>query len=64
MATRAGARKEKADVVVLAVGVTPQRQLADEIEAAFDNVKVVGDAKKAGLISDAIREGFEKAFVL
>ncbi|MBQ4250059.1 MAG: FAD-dependent oxidoreductase [Clostridia bacterium] len=64
VATRAGARKEKADVVVLAVGVTPQRQLADEIEAAFDNVKVVGDAKKAGLISDAIREGFEKAFVL
>ncbi|MBR2742371.1 MAG: FAD-dependent oxidoreductase [Clostridia bacterium] len=64
VATRAGARKEKADVVVLAVGVTPNRRLADEIEAAFDNVKVIGDAKQAGLISDAIREGFEKAFVL
>ena len=64
VATRAGARKEKADVVVLAVGITPNRAFADEIEASFDNVKVIGDAKKAGLISDAIREGFEKAFVL
>lgn len=57
-------RNEKADVIVLAMGVTPNRSIADEIEAAFDNVKVIGDAKKAGLISDAIREGFEKAFII
>jgi len=65
VADAAGAqRTQKADLVVLAVGTTAPRAYTDELEANFDIVKVIGDAKKAGLISDAIREGFERAFVL
>jgi NADPH-dependent 2,4-dienoyl-CoA reductase/sulfur reductase-like enzyme len=55
---------KEADPVILALGVCPDKSLVEKIKDSFSVVKVVGDAQDAGLISDAIREGFEKAFVL
>ncbi len=49
----------KADKVVIAVGSKPQNSLAEELIALGCNVKVIGDAAKAGLAGKAIREGFE-----
>jgi 2,4-dienoyl-CoA reductase-like NADH-dependent reductase (Old Yellow Enzyme family)/ribulose 1,5-bisphosphate synthetase/thiazole synthase len=53
----------KADIVVLAIGVKPRKELVTEFEAAFNKITVVGDAYKPGLIGDAIREANDKAFV-
>lgn len=54
-----------ADHVVLSLGVKSHRGLLAQLEEAFPGkVRVVGDSSKAGKVSDAIREGFEKSFVL
>ncbi len=52
----------EADTVVLALGVTPRRALVSEFMEAFDNVRVIGDAEKAGRIQEAIKEGYSQAF--
>lgn len=60
-----GAEKEvAADTVILSLGVTPRKSLVEEFEAAFENVKVLGDASKGGRIAEAVSDGFGKAFVL
>ena len=51
------------DAVVIAIGVRSRKKLVEEFEAAFDKITSVGDAHKPGLISDAIREANDKAFV-
>lgn len=51
------------DTVILALGVVPQRQLVESMEAAFDKVMVVGDANKPGQIVDALKEANDKAYV-
>lgn len=53
-----------ADQVVLSIGVKPRRTLLTELEEEFSKVFVIGDAGKVGKIADAVKEGFEKAFVL
>jgi 2,4-dienoyl-CoA reductase-like NADH-dependent reductase (Old Yellow Enzyme family)/thioredoxin reductase len=54
-----------ADRVVLSLGVKSQRGFIAQLEEAFPSkVRVIGDSTKAGKVSDAIREGFEKSFVL
>ncbi|MBQ9015403.1 MAG: FAD-dependent oxidoreductase [Firmicutes bacterium] len=51
-----------ADCVILAAGIRPDSELVDQFRAAFDNVYVVGDARKGGRIATAIREGFEAGY--
>ncbi|MBP2072265.1 MULTISPECIES: FAD-dependent oxidoreductase [Thermoanaerobacterium] len=52
------------DYVVLSLGRTPNTELIDEIKAAFDNVVVLGDAKQAGKIRNAMESGFMAAYNL
>jgi 2,4-dienoyl-CoA reductase-like NADH-dependent reductase (Old Yellow Enzyme family)/thioredoxin reductase len=51
----------KADTVVLAVGVRPQRKLLEELEASFPNLEIhaIGDCVEARDAAEAIREGAE-----
>lgn len=53
-----------ADHVILSLGVKPRQNLLNELETAFPRVRVIGDCGKVGRIAEAVREGFEKAFVL
>lgn len=53
----------QADAVVLAMGVRPERTLADQIMAEFDHVTYVGDVSRTGQIADAMREANDKAYV-
>ncbi len=48
----------EADDVVAAVGREPKPKLADEIWGRVREVYVVGDARKAGRILDAVHQGF------
>jgi len=52
----------EADWVVLALGVRPCKDLADEFKEAFPNVRVIGDAAKGGRIIDATQDARAKAF--
>ncbi|NLB21017.1 MAG: FAD-dependent oxidoreductase [Clostridium sp.] len=52
----------EADTVVLALGVTPRRAMVNEFLDAFENIRVIGDADKAGRIQEAIKEGYSQAF--
>lgn len=53
----------EADTIVLALGVRPRRNLVEEFETAFEEVRVIGDAAKGGRIVEAVEDGFGKAFV-
>ncbi len=53
----------EADTVVLALGVSPRRDVVSEFEASFDEVRVIGDASRGGSIVEAVADGFGKAFV-
>lgn len=54
-----------AERVVLSLGVKPNKGLLEQLNETFPSrVRVIGDSSKAGKVSDAIREGFEKSFVL
>ncbi|QNL43611.1 FAD-dependent oxidoreductase [Oscillibacter hominis] len=55
--------RAEADTVVLALGVRPRSALVEEFERAFPNTVAVGDAARGGRIRDAIRTGFDSAFV-
>ena len=50
-----------ADTVVLAVGVKPDRSLADACRERGIETVVIGDASSPRTITDAVREGFEEA---
>jgi 2,4-dienoyl-CoA reductase (NADPH2) len=50
-----------ADTVVLAMGSRPENSLAQKLEQAGVEVKVIGDAKKCGRIGHAIEDGFKLA---
>lgn len=54
----------EADHVVLSIGVKPRTGLLEQLKQEFSNVSVIGDAHKSGRISDAVREGFEKSYIL
>lgn len=53
-----------ADQVVLSLGVKPRQNLLTELEAGFPKVRIIGDGGKVGRIAEAVREGYEKAYVL
>ncbi len=52
------------DEFVVSLGTRPNTELTVELEAAFDKVIYLGDAKKAGRIEQAIRTGYLAAATL
>ncbi|MBL4937585.1 FAD-dependent oxidoreductase [Clostridium sp. YIM B02515] len=56
--------KVEADKVVLSLGIRSNKALVSVLEEHFDKVRVIGDADKPGRIAEAVRAGFEKAYVL
>lgn len=58
-----GQTRRDADAVVLAVGVRPDRALADALRGVVEPVAVVGDAGRAGQIAGALREAHDKAYI-
>ncbi len=53
-----------ADHVVLALGVAPDKTLLSQYAAVCPRVLTVGDASQSGRITEAVREGFARAYVL
>lgn len=53
----------KVDTIVLALGVSPRRDVVASFEEAFDEVCVIGDASRGGRIVEALNDGYAKAFV-
>ena len=53
----------KADAVVLAMGVTPKKDVVDMFRANFDHVIAMGDAVKGARALEALSDGFTKAWV-
>ena len=53
-----------ADFVVLAVGVESDDSLARELGPSFPRLYTVGDARRAGRIAQAVRDGFDTAWNL
>jgi NAD(P)H-nitrite reductase large subunit len=52
-----------ADWVVMAIGVTPRRSLAETCGERFEQFRVIGDASKPGRILEAMQDAQGKAFV-
>jgi hypothetical protein len=53
-----------ADMVVLAMGVRPDRPDYDALRKAYgDKLILVGDSGRPGQIYDALHSGYDKAFV-
>ena len=53
----------KASCIVLAMGVRPRKETAETFKAAFDNVVVIGDARRGGRILEATQDARGRAFV-
>lgn len=56
--------KLEADAVILSLGSKPDKEFVRQIRHSFKYVKVCGDAKGTGQIIDAVREGYERGYVL
>lgn len=54
----------EADKVVLCVGLNPITELYDELSEKLENVFIIGDAVKGGRVEEAVRTGFEAAYLL
>jgi len=52
----------EADTIVIALGVTPRQSSVNEFMKAFENIRIIGDADKAGCIQEAIKDGYSQAF--
>ncbi|MBP7867350.1 MAG: FAD-dependent oxidoreductase [Acidobacteria bacterium] len=52
-----------ASTVILAMGVRPNRDVADRFRAAFPDARVIGDAVRGGRILDATQDAYGQAFV-
>ncbi|SNR87880.1 2,4-dienoyl-CoA reductase [Anaerovirgula multivorans] len=60
-----GEKKEfNFDNIVISIGTQSNDELVAEIKSNFENVKLLGDAKKVGKIRDAIEAGYVNAFTL
>jgi pyruvate/2-oxoglutarate dehydrogenase complex dihydrolipoamide dehydrogenase (E3) component len=53
----------RANTVILALGVRPQKDVVDYFKAAFPDARVVGDAVRGGRIIDATQDAYGQAFV-
>lgn len=56
-------RSVRADTVVLALGVRPDPTVAEQFQAAFPDVRVIGDAVRCGRILEATQDAYGQAFV-
>lgn len=54
----------KSDYVVISMGIKPYNPLEQSLKKEMENVFVLGDALGYGTIGDAVRDGFEKAYLL
>lgn len=54
----------EADDVVLSLGIRPNRTLLEDLEANFNKVYVIGDANSPARILEAVRQGYEKSYIL
>lgn len=52
------------DAVVVSLGTVANNEMVDELKKEFDKVIVIGDAKEAGKIVNAIGTGYKEAFEL
>ena len=49
----------KADTIIRAFGMKPNRKLAEEIRNIYPTkTRIVGDSEKIGKVANAIRDGF------
>ena len=49
----------KCDNAIIAVGMKPNRELAEEIRNIYPTkTRIVGDSEKIGKVANAIRDGF------
>ncbi|MCL1855132.1 MAG: FAD-dependent oxidoreductase [Clostridia bacterium] len=53
----------QADWVVMAVGVRPREEVTEAFRAAFDPVRIIGDAHRCGRILEATHDAHAQAFV-
>lgn len=51
------------DWVVLAMGVRPRHELAEQFKKAFQNVRIIEDAAKGGRILEATQDAHGQAYV-
>ena len=49
-----------AEVIVLSLGVRPDRSLRERLEAAFENVVVLGDSNQTGTLQNATGNTFHR----
>ena len=49
-----------AEVIVLSLGVRPDKTLRDRLNAAFDNVIVLGDSNQTGTLQNATSNTFHR----
>lgn len=55
----------KAETIIRAFGMKPNRKLAEEIRSAYPTkTRIVGDSEKIGKVANAIRDGFYAAMSL
>jgi NADH dehydrogenase FAD-containing subunit len=59
--TADGEEAFSADTVVMAVGVRSDRSLSDALKQTGIPIIEIGDAKRPGKITEAVREGFIEA---
>lgn len=55
---------KKTDSVVLALGLRPLRELAENLSDMSNIIQIIGDAKKIGNIGESIRAGYIAAYEL
>lgn len=59
-----GIVQKDGDLVIMSLGVAPNKTAKEAFTVAFPNLYIVGDAKKPGKIFHAIKAGFETAAAL
>ena len=52
------------DTVVLALGITPVNQLAEQLKGKVAEIHVIGDAKEPRTAWNAVREGSDVARII
>jgi hypothetical protein len=57
-------REIMVDHVVFSMGTESFNPLEEKYSQHFDNIFVIGDAINPGSITNAIKDGFEKSYVL
>lgn len=56
--------EQHVDTVVFSLGSKANKKVAEEMQAVFSNVKLIGDTSAVGLIGNAVRTGFVTAYAL